>query len=83
VSYNKVLAKLASDYRKPDGLFVIAPSMGQAFVGELPVSKFHGVGPVTAAKMAIPAASRHYPRAIPRGTLHRAADRTGSHFRRP
>jgi len=51
VSYNKFLAKLASDYRKPDGLFVITPSMGPAFIEALPVSKFHGVGPVTAAKM--------------------------------
>ena len=51
VSYNKFLAKLASDYRKPDGLFVITPSMGRAFVAELPVGKFHGVGPVTVAKM--------------------------------
>jgi DNA polymerase-4 len=51
VSYNKFLAKLASDYRKPDGLFVITPEMGPAFVAELPVGKFHGVGPVTAAKM--------------------------------
>jgi DNA polymerase-4 len=51
VSYNKFLAKLASDYRKPDGLFVITPSMGPDFVAELPVGKFHGVGPVTAAKM--------------------------------
>jgi DNA polymerase IV len=51
VSYNKFLAKLASDYRKPDGLFVITPRMGPAFVAELPVGKFHGVGPVTAAKM--------------------------------
>ena len=50
VSYNKFLAKLASDYRKPDGLFVITPSMGPAFIEALPVSKFHGVGPVTAAK---------------------------------
>jgi DNA polymerase-4 len=51
VSYNKFLAKLASDYRKPDGLFVITPRMGPAFVATLPVGKFHGVGPATAAKM--------------------------------
>jgi len=52
VSYNKFLAKLASDYRKPDGLFVITPDMGPEFVQTLPVRKFHGVGPSTAAKMA-------------------------------
>lgn len=51
VSYNKFLAKLASDYRKPDGLFVITPRMGPSFVENLPVEKFHGVGPATAAKM--------------------------------
>ena len=51
VSYNKFLAKLASDHRKPDGLFVITPRMGPGFVEELSVRKFHGVGPVTAAKM--------------------------------
>ena len=52
VSYNKFLAKLASDHRKPDGLFVITPAMGPAFVEALPIRKFHGVGPATAAKMA-------------------------------
>ena len=52
VSYNKFLAKLASDHRKPDGLFVITPAMGPAFVETLPIGKFHGVGPATAAKMA-------------------------------
>jgi DNA polymerase IV len=51
VSYNKFLAKLASGYRKPDGLFVITPRMGPAFVETLPVSKFHGIGPATAARM--------------------------------
>ncbi len=51
VSYNKFLAKLASDYRKPDGLFVIRPAMGPSFVESLPVKRFHGVGPATAARM--------------------------------
>jgi DNA polymerase IV len=51
VSYNKFLAKLASDHRKPDGLFVITPEMGPAFVETLPVRKFHGIGPATARKM--------------------------------
>src|SRR5881394_458493 len=51
VSYNKFLAKLASDHRKPDGFFVITPEMGPAFVETLPVRKFHGIGPATARKM--------------------------------
>jgi DNA polymerase-4 len=51
VSYNKFLAKLASDHRKPNGQFAITPDQGEAFVMTLPVAKFHGVGPVTAAKM--------------------------------
>lgn len=51
VSYNKLLAKLASDHRKPDGLFVITPKMGPSFVESLPVGKFHGIGPATTARM--------------------------------
>jgi DNA polymerase IV len=51
VSYNKFLAKLASDHRKPDGLYVITPKMGAEFVEGLPVGKFHGIGPATTAKM--------------------------------
>jgi DNA polymerase IV len=51
ISYNKFLAKLASDHRKPNGQFVIRPEKGPAFVEALPVGKFHGVGPATEAKM--------------------------------
>jgi DNA polymerase-4 len=51
VSYNKFLAKMASNHCKPDGLFVITPAMGADFVETLPVGEFHGVGPATRAKM--------------------------------
>ena len=51
VSYCKFIAKLASDQNKPDGLCVIPPDKGPAFVATLPVARFHGVGPKTAAKM--------------------------------
>ncbi|MBC2665914.1 DNA polymerase IV [Novosphingobium flavum] len=52
VSYNKFLAKLASDQNKPDGLCVIRPGDGARFVAGLPVGRFHGVGPRGAEKMA-------------------------------
>jgi len=52
VSYNKFIAKLASDQNKPDGLCVILPHQGPDFVAALPVRRFHGVGPKTAEKMA-------------------------------
>lgn len=51
VSYNKFLAKMASDMRKPNGQFVIPPENGPALIETLEVKKFHGVGPVTAAKL--------------------------------
>ena len=52
VAPNKFLAKIASDWRKPNGLFVITPDEVEAFVAELPVGKLHGVGKVTADKLA-------------------------------
>lgn len=51
VSYNKFLAKIASDYRKPDGLFTIHPSKAEEFIATLPVEAFWGVGRATAERM--------------------------------
>ncbi len=51
VSYNKFLAKIASDFKKPDGLFVIHPDKAEKFIESLPIERFFGVGKVTAKKM--------------------------------
>ncbi|MEG1615731.1 MAG: DNA polymerase IV [Bacteroidales bacterium] len=51
VSYNKFLAKIASDYRKPDGLCTIHPAKALDFIAKLPIESFWGVGKVTARKM--------------------------------
>lgn len=51
ISYNKFLAKVASDYRKPDGLCTIHPDQAQEFIDRLPIEAFWGVGKVTAKKM--------------------------------
>ncbi len=51
VAYNKFLAKIASDIDKPDGLTIILPGQGEAFVADLPIGKFYGIGPVTERKM--------------------------------
>ena len=51
VAPNKFLAKIASDWRKPNGLFVITPDQVEDFVAALPVNKLHGVGKVTADKL--------------------------------
>lgn len=51
ISYNKFLAKIASDYRKPDGLCTIHPDQAAAFIARLPIESFWGVGPVTARSM--------------------------------
>lgn len=51
VSYNKFLAKIASDWRKPDGLFCVTPEEAPEFIAQLPVEKFWGIGPKTAERM--------------------------------
>jgi len=51
ISYNKFFAKIASDMDKPDGLYLVTPQQGQAFVAQLPIGKFHGVGKATERKM--------------------------------
>lgn len=81
VSYNKFLAKLASDQRKPNGIFVITPRAGPDFVEALPVSRFHGIGPATAARMA--AMGIHTGadlRAVEQIELIRVFGKAGAHF---
>ena len=51
VSFNKFLAKLGSDMRKPDGMTIIRPERAADLIADMPVSKFHGIGPATAARM--------------------------------
>lgn len=51
ISYNKFLAKIASDYHKPDGQFCISKEQALEFIASLPISKFWGVGPKTASIM--------------------------------
>lgn len=51
VSYNKFLAKVASDVNKPNGIFVVTPNQAQEFIDKLEVRKFFGIGQVTAGKL--------------------------------
>jgi DNA polymerase-4 len=51
VSFNKFLAKVASDMNKPDGITVVTPQMADEFIDRLPIRKFFGVGKVTEEKM--------------------------------
>ena len=51
ISFNKFLAKIASEIKKPDGLFVIKPSDAEGFINDLPIEKFFGIGKVTSEKM--------------------------------
>ena len=81
ISYNKFLAKLASDHRKPNGQFTITPEMGPAFVEHLDVGRFHGIGPATAAKMnGLGLRTAADLRAQTEDFLIRHFGKTGSHF---
>lgn len=81
VSYNKFLAKIASDQNKPDGLCVITPAKGPDFVAGLPVRKFYGVGPATAAKMErLGLITGADIRAQPREFLDRNFGKAGSYY---
>ncbi|WP_286744026.1 DNA polymerase IV [Roseivirga sp. UBA1976] len=51
ISINKFIAKIASDYHKPDGLTLVGPEKVTLFLEQLPIEKFFGVGKVTAQKM--------------------------------
>lgn len=51
VSYNKFLAKVASDVNKPNGIFVVTPNRAQDFIDKLEVRKFFGIGKVSACKL--------------------------------
>jgi len=51
ISYNKFLAKIASDIKKPDGIFIIPPEKAEVFIDNLPIEKFFGIGRVTAERM--------------------------------
>lgn len=51
VSYNKFLAKVASDVNKPNGIFVVTPAKAQDFIDNLEIRKFHGIGKVTAERL--------------------------------
>ena len=51
ISFNKLLAKIASDMRKPNGIFTVHPDRALDFIGNLPVEKLWGVGPKTADRM--------------------------------
>lgn len=51
ISFNKFLAKIASDIKKPDGIYVIKPENAEKFIDALKIEKFYGIGKVTAEKM--------------------------------
>jgi DNA polymerase-4 len=81
VSYNKFLAKIASDIKKPDGFYLITPEQGEVFVEQLPIEKFHGVGQVTAQKMhTLGIMTGKDLKALPIATLQHYFGKAGQHY---
>ena len=81
VSYNKFLAKVASDWRKPDGLCTIHPERAIDFIDRLPVEAFWGVGPATAARLhALGIRTAPELRAVPLSDLMRHFGQSGYDF---
>ena len=81
VSYNKFLAKIASDMDKPDGLYVITPEAGEAFIGNLPIGRFFGVGKATEARMMkLNINTGADLKLLSREQLHRHFGKTGEFF---
>ena len=81
VAPNKFLAKLASDFRKPDGLTEITAENAQEFIDALPIGKFHGIGEVTAAKLRrMNVRTGADLRRLPRETLRAAFGKTGDYY---
>ncbi|MGX2038875.1 DNA polymerase IV [Methylocaldum sp. MU1018] len=83
VSYNKFLAKIASDRNKPDGFCLIPPEQGRAVIAELPIGAFHGIGKATEAKMRALGIHRGCDLArVPLATLIRQFGKAGEHYYR-
>ncbi len=81
VSYNKLLAKIASDWRKPDGIYTIHPDRALEFIGKLRIEKFWGVGPKTAERMhRIGVSTGEDLRQVPLVGLQKAFGKAGQMF---
>ena len=81
VSYNMFLAKVASDYRKPDGLTVVTPERAQQFIDALPIGKFFGIGKATEKKfLALGVRNGYALRQMDRAVLGRLFGKTGIFF---
>ncbi|WP_349431806.1 DNA polymerase IV [Methylomarinum sp. Ch1-1] len=81
VSYNKFLAKIASDIDKPNGLYLISPDQGPSFVEQLPIGKFHGIGKATEKKMhALGIQTGHDLKKLPLALLLQYFGKSGQHY---